>query len=101
MRATPTSMKAINEWMAFATAYTRMSMAAGEVIARRTQRMAMGAMTPHEAMAMVLEKGTAFATATERAAVAAARGGDPVRVATAALKPYGTKTRSNARKLRR
>lgn len=101
MRSTPSGMKAVTDWMAFATAYTRMSMAASEVIARRTQRMAMGAMTPHEAIAMVLEKGTAFAAATERAAVAAARGGDAVRVATAALKPYGAKTQSNARKLRK
>lgn len=94
-------MKAVNDWMAFATAYARMSMAAGEVIVRRSHRIALGAMTPHEAMAMVLEKGTAFAAATERAAVAAARGRDAVGIASAALKPYGAKTRSNARKLRR
>ncbi len=96
-----TSMKAINAWLEFAEAYARMSLSAGEVIARRTQRIASGAMTPHEAISMVLEKGTAFAASTESAAVAAARGGDPVRVATAALKPYGAKTRSNAQKLRK
>lgn len=101
MRATSSSMKAINDWMAFATAYTRMSLAASEVIARRTQRMAMGAMTAPEATAMVLEKGAAFAAATQRAAVEAARGGGAVRVASAALKPYGAKTRSNVRKLRK
>lgn len=88
-------------WMEFGAAYMRMSMSAGEVIARRTQRMALGAMTTPEAVAMVLEKGAAFAAAAEGAAVAAARGGDPVRIATAALRPYGVKTRSNARKLRK
>jgi hypothetical protein len=88
-------------WMEFGASYLRMSMSAGEVIALRTQRMALGTMTTPEALAMVLEKGTAFAAAAEGAAVAAARGGDPIRIATAALRPYGVKTRSNARKLRK
>lgn len=87
--------------MEFGAAYMQMSMSAGEVIARRTQSMALGTMTTPEAFAMVLEKGTAFAEATEAAAVAAARGGDPLRIATAALKPYGARTGSNARKLRK
>lgn len=87
-------------WAEFAQAYNRMCLSAGEVIARRTMRMASGSMTPYEAVAMVLEKPTAFASSAERAAVAAARGGDAVRIATAALRPYGAKTRSNVRKLR-
>ena len=66
-----------------------MSMSAGEVIMRRIMRMASGAMTPPEAVGMVMEKATAFAAATERAAVAAARGGDAAKIATAALRPYG------------
>ena len=45
-------------------------------------------MTAPEVIGMVLEKATAFATATERAAVAAATGADPARIATAALMPY-------------
>ena len=40
---------------------------------RRTMRMSQGKMTGPEAMGMVMEKATAFATATERAAVAAAK----------------------------
>jgi hypothetical protein len=50
---------------------------------------------------MVMEKATAFALASEKAAVAAAKGGDATRIATAALRPYGTKARSNVRRLRR
>jgi hypothetical protein len=89
-----------DSWMKFATAYGEMSMNAAEVIALRTMRIASGAMTPHEAMAMVLEKATAFSDSAERAAVVAAKGGDVMNIASAALKPYGAKTRSNARKLR-
>ncbi len=97
----PKTLDAFAAWGNFASAYTRMNLAASEVILRRTQRMALGAMTPHEAMAMVLEKPTALAAATERAAVAAARGGDAATIAAAALRPYGAKTRSNVRKLRK
>jgi len=92
---------ATTAWLKYATAMTRMQMAAAEVIMRRTQRMASGTMTPPEAMGMVLEKATAFAASAEKAAVAAAKGGDVARIATAALRPYGSKTRSNVRKLRR
>lgn len=88
-------------WMTYATALSEMTLAANEIILRRTQRMATGAMTPSEALGMVMEKGTAFADAAERAAVTAARGGDVPRILTAALAPYGAKTRSNVRKLRR
>lgn len=87
-------------WMKLATAYSEMSLHAAEVIAWRTMRMASGTMTPPEAIAMVMEKATAFTAAAEDAAVVAAKGGDMMNIATAALKPYGAKTRSNARKLR-
>jgi hypothetical protein len=50
---------------------------------------------------MVLEKSTAFALAAERAALARRAGGDAAKVMTAALGPYGDKTRSNVRQLRR
>lgn len=95
------AMKALKDWTDFADAYMRMNMAAIEIIVRRTQRMATGAMTPAEALAMVLEKPTVFAAATERATVAAARGGDALTIASAALKPYGAKTKSNIRELRK
>ena len=94
-------MKSANSWMKFAIAYSQMSMAAGEVIMRRSMRMSQGAMTGPEAVGMVMEKATAFAAATERAAVAAATGGDAARIASAALRPIRAKTRSNVRKLRR
>ena len=90
-----------NAWIKFAIAFQEMSMAAGEVILRRSMRMSQGKMTGPEAVGMVMEKATAFAAATERAAVAAATGADPARIASAALKPIRAKTRSNARKYRR
>ena len=95
------SVKAANAWMRFAKDYSQMAMAAGEVIFKRTLRMSQGTMTGPEAVGMVLEKATAFAVSAERAAAAAATGADPARIAHAALKPYRTKTRSNARKYRR
>lgn len=88
-------------WMRYSFAWGQMSMAAGEIILRRTLRMTQGAMTGPEAVGMVMEKATALAASAERAAVAAASGGDPARIATAALKPFGDKTRSNLRKYRR
>lgn len=94
-------MQAASAWMNFAIAYSQMSIAASEVIARRCLRIAQGSMTGPEALGMVLEKATAFATSAERAAVAAATGADPVRIAEAALHPYTVKTSSNVRRLRR
>lgn len=94
-------MKAMQAWGAFCSAYAQMLMSAQEVILRRTHQMATGIMTGPEATGMVLEKMTAMATATERAAVAAAKGGNPLSVATAALEPYRRKTRANARRLRK
>jgi hypothetical protein len=97
----PSGLNALQTWTRFAVAYARTTASAAEVITRRSQRIALGAMTPPEAAGMVLEKSTAFAASAERALVAAAKGRDPVSIATEALKPYGTKTRSNVRKLRR
>ena len=94
-------MKTANAWMKFAIDYSQMSIAASEVIVRRSMRMSQGAMTAPEAVGMVMEKATAFAAATERAAVAAATGADPARIANAALRPIRAKTRSNVRKFRR
>ncbi len=98
---TNAGMAAMQAWMNYATAYSQMTMAANEVIIRRMHRMATGTMTVPEAMAMVSEKTTAMAMSAERAAVAAAGGADAIAIATSALKPYGTKTRSNVRRLRK
>lgn len=92
---------ATRQLMMLATAYQAMTIAASEVIFRRSLQMATGSMSPPDAFGMILEKATVFAAAAEKAAVAAARGGDPVRVATAALGPYGAKTKANVRRLRR
>lgn len=91
----------MTSWMQFGTAYSQMAMSAGEVIVRRAMRMSQGDMSQAEVIGMMMEKATAFATASERAVVAASRGQDAAMIATAALKPYGQKTRSNVRKLRR
>jgi hypothetical protein len=50
---------------------------------------------------MVMEKASAFVTSAEKASVAAARGAHPAKIASAALRPYGSRTRANARRLRR
>jgi len=97
----PSSRNPLQAWMDYTTAFTDMTMAASEVILHRTQRIATGTMTPPDALEMVLEKGAAFADASERAAMAAANGGDVLYIMTAALAPYGARTRSNVRKLRK
>jgi hypothetical protein len=95
------SAKAATSLMRLAFHYSQMNMAAAEVIARRVMKLSQGGMSAPEAIGMVLEKATAFAAAGEQAAVAAARGEDPVGVASAALRPIRAKTRSNVRLLRR
>jgi len=87
--------------MQFAFTYTQMCVSAGEVITRRSLRISQGVMTNAEAVAMVMEKATAFTLASERAAVAAARGADPAAIASAALRPIRARTRANVRSLRR
>jgi hypothetical protein len=94
-------LRAMRAWSEYGMAYSRMLMAANEVILRRTHQMATGVMTGPEATGMVMEKMTAMAAAAEKAAVAAARGGNPLTIATAALRPYGAKTKANARRLRK
>ena len=101
MSAGSDQLKLMNSWMQFGFSFTQMSLAASEVILRRSIRMSQGAMTGPEAIGMVLEKATAFAAATEQAAVAAATGADPLGIANAALRPIRAKTHSNVRKYRR
>lgn len=101
MFGTDRCLEATRAMMQLSAAYQTMAIAAGEVIFRRTLQIATGSMSPPDAVGMVMEKATVFAAAAEKAAIAAARGGDPVRVASAALRPYGDKTRANVRRLRR
>ncbi len=90
-----------NAWLRYAISFQEMTVAAGEVVMRRSMRMSQGKMSGPEAIGMVLEKATAFAAATERAAVAAVTGSDPAGIAAAALRPIRAQTRSNVRKYRR
>ena len=92
---------AMNAWSRVSVAYTRMTLSSAEVIARRSTMMMTGGMSAPEAAKMWLEKPATFATAAERAMVAAVRGGDAAAVTAAALRPYKTKTAANARRLRK
>ena len=83
------------------TAWTRLAMAAGEVIVRRSLLMAQGAMTAAEATRMVAEKHAAFADSAERAGRAMAGGATAAGIAEAALTPYGRRARANAKRLGR
>lgn len=97
-------MKALGAWRAWArlgAASAKMTLTASEVVWRRSMMMAQGGLSAPEAARMVLEKPAAFALAAQRAAVAAARGGDATKVASAALKPIGARTAANARRLRK
>ncbi len=92
---------ALRAWVAYGTALQGMSLAAGEVIFRRSLMLAQGSMSGPDALGMVLEKASTFVLSAEKAAVAASRGADPARIAAAALRPYGSRTKANVRKLRR
>jgi hypothetical protein len=101
MLYSPKDTQILFTWARVALAFNQMSMAAAEVILRRSLQIAQGSMSQREAVGMVMEKATTFAVSAEKAALAAAQGADPARIAHAALKPIGTKTRSNVRRLRR
>jgi ABC-type molybdate transport system substrate-binding protein len=83
------------------TAWMRMSMAAGEVIWRRSLLAAQGGLSASETSRMFLEKSTAATEAMERATRAAVGGASAVAVAQAALTPYGRHARANAKRLGR
>lgn len=88
-------------WMKLAQAQQAMAMSAAEVVWRRGGMMAQNAMTPIEATRMVIEKPAAFALGAQRAAMAAARGGDAAKVMTAGLRPIASAAAGNRRRLRR
>lgn len=80
----------------------QMLVEANTVIAFRVMGMAGGwPVSPTEGARMVFEKGPAFLRAYGDAATAAMKGKRPDEIATAALRPIGRKTRSNAKRLSR
>ena len=89
-----------NEWLLLFVSCSQMNAAAAEVVMRRTWRIIRCDITSAEAVEMVTEKPLALAVAFKKAGQAAVRGGDPVQVAHAALKPFKEKTLSNLSKLR-
>jgi exosome complex RNA-binding protein Rrp4 len=89
-----------NEWLLLVVSCSQMNAAAAEVIARRARRILQGDMTLAEAVEIVAEKPSVMAIACKKAALATVRGGDPVKIAHAALMPFKEKTLSNLRKLR-
>lgn len=94
-------MRMTSELMQLGLHYSQMNVAAAEVIMHRMTKMAQGGMSGPEAMGMIMEKASTFTRAGERAAKAAARGANPVTIASAALTPIRARTRSNVRKYRR
>jgi hypothetical protein len=92
--------KATRDALELSAAILELTSAAAEVIFRRTQLVMSGRMTAPDAVAMLAEKATVFGDASQLATVAAARGGDPLSIARAALAPYGLKARANAERLR-
>lgn len=95
------SMRMTSDLMQLGIHYSQMNVAAAEVIMHRMTKMAQGGMSGPEAVGMVMEKASAFTKAGERAAIAAARGANPVTIVSAALSPIRARTRSNVRKYRR
>ena len=93
-------MKALDAWSRVAGAYTRLTIASAEVIARRSAMIAQGSMSAPEAAQMMLEKPAAFATSAQRAMVAAVQGRDAAAITSAALRPLKTTAAANARRLR-
>jgi len=93
-------LKASRDGLELVAALHEMTSAAAEVMFRRLQLMMSGRMSAHDAVAMVLEKATAFGESSQLATNAAARGGDAFSIARAALGPYGLKTRANVERLR-
>jgi hypothetical protein len=96
-----TGLGAWQAWARLGAASAKMALSASEVFWRRSLMMAQGGMSGPEAARMVMEKPAAFALAAQRAATAAAQGGDMAKVAAAALKPIGARTAANARRLRK
>ncbi len=94
-------MKSYEAWFRLATGMAKLGVAANEVVLRRTAMMATGAMKPHEATRMLMEKPAAFAQAAQKAAMAAAGGSDATAIATAALRPIKVAASANARRLRK
>lgn len=88
-------------WLGLMAETTRTALAANEVIWRRSAQMATGSMGLPEAVRMVSEKSTAAAQSAQSAALVAARGGSPLEMAEAAVKPYRRRTAANVKRLRR
>lgn len=89
-------------WWSLSMKTTQMLVEAQLVITMRIWGLA-GAwpMTPGESTRMWAEKGPAFVKASNAATLAVLHGKGPAKVAEAALKPIGSKTRSNVRRLTR
>jgi hypothetical protein len=76
-----------------------MWVSAGTVIQLRMMQMATGTLRPEEAVRMVFEKPTAFASGTERAMRAMAGGQGFAAASLAALDPISRSAGSNAKRL--
>ncbi|WP_375691523.1 hypothetical protein [Pseudooceanicola sp. LIPI14-2-Ac024] len=93
--------RAMAQWQSAAMSAAQIGVSAAMVIQMRMMQMALGTMSPAEATRMVFEKQTALARSTERSARALAANKGPAAVTAAALAPYRTATRANAKRLAR
>jgi len=99
MSSIKASMNAAQMWQKASIAYGQMLFSSAQVIQSRSLQMMQGNMRPEEATRMLMEKPAAMAKALELAARAqAAQRGAPS-VALAALRPFASATRANARRL--
>ncbi len=93
-------MEMASEWLHLVVSCSQMNVAAAEVIARRTVRLLQCKMTLAEAVEIVAEKPLVVAISWKESAIATVRGGDPVQIAHAAIKPIKARTLSNLKALR-
>ncbi len=88
-------------WQKAALAGAQTMIAAGTVMQIRMMQMGLGTMKPEEASRMILEKPVAFARSAQESTSALMRNQGLAAAALAGVRPIGTTTRANARRLSR
>lgn len=91
--------KAAQDWQRASFQGMQMMLSAGAVIQIRTMQMGLGIMNPAEAARMVFEKPVAFAKSAELTSRALAANKGFAAASIAGMRPLGTATRANQRRL--
>ncbi|ANT63623.1 MULTISPECIES: hypothetical protein [Roseobacteraceae] len=89
----------VAQWHEAAMAGTEVMISAATVVQLRTMQMATGAMAPAEAARMIVEKPSAFASASENYLRALASNRGYAAATLAGLAPYQSATSANAKRL--